>query len=369
MIRLAALALSLSAASALANMEGGSWIFHANGRDYSFPRAGEIRGSPFVCLDPIVRVFGLKPSYVPETFELKLVNPSNRNEISLRTWSRDVQLARKRGNSTERSSARLSRRPEFLGARLCVPIDFGDRVLRPLLGGPLAPLVVDPAQTPKAQVVIDAGHGGNDHGAHVAVGDLAVREKDLVLLFAQELERALKDNGIDVLLTRRDDAFLTLPERSLMANASEARLFVSLHMNADPLSKGRGFEVYVLSLTGDDDSGRAAVARENQAIPQDLDEGLEKAISDLRARANLEASLSWAAVSKAALQTQLRPSSARSIRMGPFYLLYGALMPSVLLELGYLTDAEDRAFMEDAVRRRQLARTLGKRLATELKKN
>jgi len=195
-----------------------------------------------------------------------------------------------------------------------------------------------------------------------------VKEKDLVLAFAQEASAALEKRGLGVLLTRGSDDFLTLPERSLLANATKARFFASLHMNADVSGRAQGFEVYVLSLTSDDASGRAAVARENQGIPSALDEGIEKAIADLRAQANLEASLSWATMARDSLATSLKPSSSKSVRMGPFYLLYGALMPSVLVELGYLTSPSDRTLMQDPVRRKALAEDFAARIAKKLQR-
>ncbi len=264
------------------------------------------------------------------------------------------------------SAALLSRRPEFVGNELCVPIEFGDRVLRPLLTGkaPTTPLFpTDPRLLSSVEVILDPGHGGNDHGARVE----GVMEKDLVLAFAKDVHEALATLGIKSLLTRDEDVFVTLSERARIANQSAAKLFLSLHMNSSPQPELGGFEVYVLSLTSDDSSGRASVAREHQIIPSDLPEGFEKAVADLRATANFETSLRWAEITRQSLQTRLRASSARNVRMGPFYVLYAAQMPALLLELGYLSNTGDREKLMLTESRKSMAQDLALKIASTLK--
>jgi N-acetylmuramoyl-L-alanine amidase len=310
-----------------------------------------------VALEDIASRFHLKLSYDPASFEVRLADPRSQREIKFYTYSTEVE--------GPRFAIRLSRHPEFAGARLSVPMDFGDRALRPLLTG-LAPEPV-PAPTLKdVDVVIDPGHGGNDYGASIEAGRFKVHEKNLTLRLALELAQILRDKGLSVSLTRTDDVYLTLPERTRYANEVGAKLFLSIHMNADPKGKSSGFETYVLSLKQSDVRGRTAVARENMIIPEDLSESYERALSELRAEATLEKSLEWAKTLSAPLSRSLKPVG-RPIKMGPFYVLYGAEMPAILLELGFLTSANDREVMMSASSRQKLLKDLGESLAEHLK--
>lgn len=366
-----------------ANLAENSWIFHGPAGDQTFARAHSVRGTPYICLIDLMHRYGLKLRYDPASFEVLLENPSRGNFARFKTYSSDVTLLFAKGAASSYARKRkgvelpaslfteaktfLSRRPEFVGKSLCVPIEFGDRVLRPLLSGktsetPLFPK--DERLLKSVQVILDPGHGGNDYGAQNA----GVLEKDLVLAFAQDLKTALSTLGVKSLMTRESDVFVTLSERARIANRSSAKLFLSLHMNSSPQPEQNGFEVYVLSLTKDDGSGRAAVAREQQFIPNDLPEGFEKAMADLRAGANFDRSLRWADITGQYLRQQFKPSSSQSVRMGPFYVLYAAQMPALLLELGYLSHTDDLEKIKNSDTRRVLAEGLAQKIASSLKK-
>lgn len=370
-------------AKAQSNLSESSWIFHTQQGDYEFKRAGNVRGTPYVCLPEIVSKFKFKMVYDPISFKVLIANPRRANYASFYTYSPRVEITFAKTDAVSFEKARkglklpeklpqtqiqieLSRRPEFVEAQLCVPIEFGDRVLRPLLSGksPRTPLFIqDSRKLDQIQVVLDPGHGGNDYGAV----NSDHQEKDLVLLMAHTLRDELQKLGIRTLLTRDDDTFVTLSERARMANQSSASLFLSLHMNAHPTeSKLKGFEIYLLSLTQEDDSGRAAVAREQQMIPDDLPDELERAAADLRASANFEKSLAWSESIRASLARHLAPSSSRNIRMGPFYVLYAAQMPALLLELGYISHEGDRQVILNAETRQKLAQDLAKSIAQRL---
>jgi N-acetylmuramoyl-L-alanine amidase len=113
-------------------------------------------------------------------------------------------------------------------------------------------------------IVIDPGHGGKDPGA---TGFRGTREKDVNLAAALELSRVLKERGdFDVLLTRDEDVFIPLSERSEMANARSADLFVSLHCNAAGSKRENGFEVYSVSETATDPAAEALAAAENAVL-------------------------------------------------------------------------------------------------------
>ena len=144
---------------------------------------------------------------------------------------------------------------------------------------------------------------------------------------------------------------------------------MSLHLNSDPSPKAasEGFEIYLLSLSGDEADGRATIARENQMIPEDSVDGAGRALADLRATANLEASLGVAKVLRDALATKMKEGK-KSLRMGPFYVLYGADMPAMLLELGYITSERDRVFFMNDAKRASVVESLTSALAGHLKK-
>ncbi|MEO5666769.1 MAG: N-acetylmuramoyl-L-alanine amidase [Bdellovibrionota bacterium] len=375
------LLVTISIAPAHANISEGAWIFHGPNGDETFKRAHSLRGTPYVCLPELMLRFSLKLRYDPSSFEMLLENPARGNFARFKTYSSDVELLFAKGAPATYIKKRrglklpedlftsvhtfLSRRPEFVGPSLCVPIEFGDRVLRPLLTGKTSetPLFVsDKRALESTQVILDPGHGGNDYGASAG----GLREKDLVLAFANDLKNALTALGVRCLMTRESDVFVTLSERARMTNHSAAKLFLSLHMNASPQPELAGFEVYVLSLTKDDSGGRAAVAREQQFIPSDLPEGFEKAAADLRASANFERSLRWADMSRQYLKEQFKESSSRSVRMGPFYVLYAAQMPALLLELGYLSNTGDREKVFNPDTRRVLAEGLAQKIAASL---
>jgi N-acetylmuramoyl-L-alanine amidase len=122
------------------------------------------------------------------------------------------------------------------------------------------PAPATPAVSGLRKIVLDPGHGGKDPGA---IGPGGLAEKDVVLSIAKKLALKLKNEmGIEVVLTRKDDRFVALEDRTALANAEDADLFLSLHMNASPNGDARGIETYYLDNTTDEAAIRLA-AREN----------------------------------------------------------------------------------------------------------
>ncbi len=348
--------------SAHANLENDSWLFHLDSNtEYSFVRMGTIRGSPMISLEDVVKLCGLEMTYDPENFEIKLKEPKSKRTFLLKTYSETV--------IGPFGGIELSRRPEFFGLKLGVPLDFGDRILRPLLKGerPLLPDLEGASRLRDVQVVIDPGHGGNDRGTGANIGGKTIYEKELTLAFAKELELALKKKNIRVAMTRKDDVFLTLPERTHFANLTKAKLFLSLHLNFAPTQKSSGYELYVLSLNNSDSEARAAVAVENQMIPEELPEGVERAIANLRAENHFQKSLGVAKNVSKELQTQLKPFG-KPVKAGPFYVLYGADMPALLLEMGFLNNPNDQGYLLSAEKREaKLVKPLANAISAFLK--
>jgi N-acetylmuramoyl-L-alanine amidase len=209
-------------------------------------------------------------------------------------------------------------------------------------------IVVDLARRPPgvggarsvSRVVLDPGHGGKDTGA---VGASGLKEKDVTLDVALRVAPVLAGQGLQVMLTRTDDSFVSLEERTARANASSADLFVSIHCNASEGKRSRGVEAYVLDTTRDEIAARLA-ARENettQAASAELSAILGgMRLADEAARSSRFAQLLERAAI-AALQMKYVDVVDGGVHTAGFYVLVGARMPSVLFETSYLSNAAD----------------------------
>ena len=205
-----------------------------------------------------------------------------------------------------------------------------------------------------AKIVLDPGHGGKDPGA-IGVGGIA--EKDIVLAVAKKLERKLKQEmGVEVVLTRRDDRFISLEDRTAMANAQGADLFISLHVNASPNGEAKGLETYYLDNTNDEGSIRLA-ARENGISRRNVSD-LQFILSDMTQNMKLEDSITLAHHLQQSLvegmSTKLADVKDLGVKKALFNVLVGARMPSVLVEMFFITnkaegDAMGQQSYQDAV--------------------
>lgn len=187
-------------------------------------------------------------------------------------------------------------------------------------------------------VVIDPGHGGYDAGA---IGPGGVREKDVVLDVARRLQRRLEQEGIRVLMTRDHDRFVPLSQRAALANRHHADLFVSVHANASRARSASGYEVYYLS-EATDDAARALAASENAALSLETAAGAappkqtEAIVWDLVNTENRTESRELAATLCRGLARYL-PAENRGVKSARFYVLKWSSMPSVLVEIGFVT--------------------------------
>ena len=188
------------------------------------------------------------------------------------------------------------------------------------------------------KIVLDPGHGGKDPGA---IGWGGVMERDVVLALAKKLARKLKkEMGVEVTLTRQDDTFIPLEDRTAIANAENADLFLSLHVNASPNPKARGLETYYLDNTDDEAAIRLA-ARENATSRRDISD-LQFILSDLIQSSKLEDSVSLAHHLQGAVVSHMGQRYGGVVDLGVkkalFYVLVGARMPSVLAEVFFITN-------------------------------
>jgi len=184
-------------------------------------------------------------------------------------------------------------------------------------------------------IMIDPGHGGKDPGA-VANG---LREKDINLKFARILGKKLKEKGFNVHYTRTTDKFIRLEQRTAMANVKKADLFISIHCNANRNKRVNGLETYSLNLAKSDAAVRIA-ARENAVDPRSISD-LQFILTDLMVNSKIKESRDLASDVQTNTVTRVRERwkiKNHGTREAPFYVLMGAKMPSVLVELGYLTN-------------------------------
>lgn len=207
--------------------------------------------------------------------------------------------------------------------------------------GGAEPLPVDPAAP---VVVIDPGHGGIDPGA----GRSGTLEKDLVLAFCERLrDRLSLIPGLTVRLTRSDDTFLSLNRRIRVARAYGADLFISVHADAAPQDFVQGASVYTLSERASDAQAAAIAARENLAdavsgaIEPQLQEDVSGILADLLRRETKSLSFEFAERLIGALGSRVR-LNGNAHRQARFVVLMANDIPSVLLELGYLTNPADQ---------------------------
>ncbi|MDD5496579.1 MAG: N-acetylmuramoyl-L-alanine amidase [Candidatus Omnitrophica bacterium] len=212
-----------------------------------------------------------------------------------------------------------------------------------------APAMTAPRQFEIKTIVVDAGHGGKDAGA---VGRrLRLKEKNLALSAAKKLKKLLEAEGIKVILTRDDDTFISLPRRARIANESNADLFVSVHINASKSRVMRGFECYYLS-DATDDQARALEAVENASLKLSDDaalehsKGLDATLWDMALSENRRESAELASRICASVDSSLMMKN-RGIKTARFYVLKYTRMPSVLVEIGYISNKYEEMKLKD----------------------
>ncbi len=197
-------------------------------------------------------------------------------------------------------------------------------------------------------VVLDPGHGGKDPGA---IGKMGTKEKDLNLSIAKKLKKYLEKFGLDVLLTRNSDVFLSLGERTKIANDNKADIFISIHCNsaAKKNSYASGFEVYFLS-EAKTDWERAVAQAENEVIKYEInrneinDDFLAFILADLAQQEFLKESQELAVAIQDAVCEVLNIEN-RGVKQAGFYVLKGAFMPAVLIECGFLSNREEEILL------------------------
>lgn len=220
-----------------------------------------------------------------------------------------------------------------------------------------APRAKPPGET-RHVVAVDAGHGGVDPGA---IGKGGLYEKDITLAMARELKARMEATGrYRVVLTRDRDVFVALRDRVAVARANGAEMFISLHADANPNPTVRGGSIYTLSEVASDKEAEMLAAKENKA---DLIAGMDLShespevtsiLLDLAQRETMNYSATFAAMLVGELGKSVNLLS-NSHRFAGFAVLKAPDVPSVLIELGYLSNAAEERQLKQADYRRKVA--------------
>jgi N-acetylmuramoyl-L-alanine amidase len=195
-------------------------------------------------------------------------------------------------------------------------------------------------------ITLDPGHGGAETGA---TGPSGLMEKDVTLSIARRLRTLLENRlGVQVVFTRNDDRNLSLDERTEIANNNRSDLFISIHANASPRPNARGSSVYFLSYQASDEESRRVAAAENApfsraAVSEDRD--LQFILWDMAQAAYLTESAIFAEILLEELVGGAGEGNNRGIKQAPFRVLMGATMPAVLIEVAFITNAEEEKLL------------------------
>jgi N-acetylmuramoyl-L-alanine amidase len=208
-----------------------------------------------------------------------------------------------------------------------------------------------------SRVVIDAGHGGHDPGAH---GN-GITEAELTLDVALRVQKLLqKQPGIEVVMTRETDVFIPLEERTAIANREGADLFLSIHANASRNTQARGIETYFLNFAMNPEA-EAVAARENATSGRAM-HSLPDIVRAIALNNKINESRDLATTVQRSMAKRLgaknRALKDLGVKQAPFVVLIGAVMPSVLAEISFVTNKQDGALLKTQAYRQQIAQSL-----------
>jgi len=214
-------------------------------------------------------------------------------------------------------------------------------------------------------IVLDPGHGGEDTGAK---GPGGVLEKDVVLEISKKAAAWLRQDGFKVILTREEDVFIPLGERTALANQKGADLFISIHANAAKRKQASGSETYFLSQAKNDEA-RAVAALENASlrferpeIEVESTDDLDFILLDLVQSEFLKESQNLAALIQDKLERHL-PIPNRGVDQAGFFVLNKAYMPAVLVETAFISNSNEAKLLRKDSFQEKLARAIAEAVA------
>lgn len=210
------------------------------------------------------------------------------------------------------------------------------------------------------RIIVDPGHGGKDYGAPGYMK--GVHEKDVTLSISKKLaENLRKELGCEVILTRTTDRYLTLEERTAIANTKNADLFISVHTNSHRDHRARGIETYFLNFATDNDAILVA-ARENATSAKNISD-LESILNDLMRNVKVNESSRLAGYVQTAVCTGLKDNDFsniknKGVKQAPFYVLLGAQMPAILVETSFISNKEECKRLTDPIYQEALVKSI-----------
>ncbi|MFH1540310.1 MAG: N-acetylmuramoyl-L-alanine amidase [Elusimicrobiota bacterium] len=210
------------------------------------------------------------------------------------------------------------------------------------------------------KIVIDAGHGGHDPGA---IGQKATREKNINLAIANQLASILKKNGYDIFMTRSDDTFVPLSERTKFANKVMADLFVSIHCNASISTNVRGFEIYFLSEKATDSAAEAVANMENSVLALEktqfsAEKDIKKLLLSMAVNEFINESSFLCGVINQKVCKNFSNLDVKSVKQANFYILRGATMPAILVEVGFLSNIKEEKLLNNEKFQKKMAENI-----------
>lgn len=211
----------------------------------------------------------------------------------------------------------------------------------------------------RKKIVIDAGHGGKDAGGRKLFG---LKEKEMNLLVARDLYELLKgEDMFDVLLTRQDDTFVPLSDRSAIANNFKADLFISIHANASRDRREKGFEIYFMSEKASDPGAAEVADYENSVVGLEDNGGQQDPTAMLlhsMARNEYLNEGSRLAGLVGAEMEKRTPFVNRGVKQAAFYVLRGTYAPGILVEMGFMTNSGDEKGLNNKKVRAKIANAI-----------
>ncbi len=219
-------------------------------------------------------------------------------------------------------------------------------------------------------VVVDAGHGGPDPGMTGPIGGgPRLVEKYITLAVAKLLAQELRDDGVDVLMTRTTDTLIALSDRGRIANRNKGDLFVSIHVNAtgsrnSAAARERGFETYFLAEAKSEDALRVE-RMENEAVRFETGayapkgDPLSFIINDMAQNEHLRESSDLAETIQQGMRT-FHPGPSRGVQQANFAVLRGSYMPAVLVEIGFGTNPDEAEYLSDYSNQREIAASIAR---------
>ena len=223
-------------------------------------------------------------------------------------------------------------------------------------------------KTRRRRVVVDAGHGGPDYGMRGPIGaHWQIHEKDITLAVAKKLAAALRDRGVDVIMTRTTDTLIALSDRGRIANEQHGDVFVSVHVNAAPLDwkrpgDTRGYETYFLAEAKTEDARRVE-RMENESIHFETGTAAKQGdpinfiINDMAQNEHLRESSELASIVQERLG-EASPGPSRGVFQAGFRVLVTAYMPAVLVEIGFGTNTDEARLLDNAAYQKRVAASI-----------